>query len=217
MARDGFTSTAIRTDELSEDIEYLKRHDKRLPQNPSLLDVYRAWRRLAKREVRSPDQLRSNDGPAAGDGTVLEKASTPPQPVEPSSQPELHSQPSPRQQLTADPARARPTHASPVRVDDRPSAKLAQQITLERERSRTLWLRAINSGKLVPRPLPSHSGPAEQAASLSNRPLPRRFVCVLHRVIHEDGPCAELLEIQRETGLPLETVAKKDQGGGYVH
>lgn len=73
---------------------------------------------------------------------------------------------------------------------------MKQQVQLEFAKANTFYWQARSRGRVMAR---------ETTVSLdSSTP----FYCRLHREYHQNGPCPELVQISRETGLPMSVVIK---------
>lgn len=177
MTRTGYKQITLQAEFYDEILLFVQSRDAHFPADASGGDLVRSLYRIAKREVRKPDSGRSEDSEPVRDGPDESRPLGENSQRE-SRQPEkTEHQPTERQKLE--------------------SNLLAQKITLERQKQRTEWLKAVRQGKIQPQPRP-----ILQSAS------PVGFLCKLHRTVHQDGPCREIREMAEELHLPVEQVGK---------
>lgn len=180
MTRQGYKQITLTADFYDEILHWVQARDSRFPSESTGGDLVRSLFRIAKREARS---LRSTDNEPVPDTPVQQEDAEPR--TEGRDQTE-HLPQFPHQD---------PDSLEKQRLE---TNLLAQKITLERQKQRTEWLKAVRMGKIQPAP--------RVVQSTTARPV--GFLCKLHQTVHQDGPCLEVQQIARETGLPVEQVGK---------
>lgn len=177
MTRQGYKQITLTADFYDEILRWVQARDSRFPSEPTGGDLVKVLFRIAKREART---MRSTDSESVPDGPVQQENPTS------SGDPPLSEKP-----LVRDDS----SYLERQRLE---TNLLAQKITLERQKQRTEWLKAVRMGKIQPAPRATQSSAAR----------PVGFLCKLHQTVHQDGPCLEVQQIARETGLPVEQVGK---------
>ncbi len=184
MTREGWKQTSIPNSLYEELVRFVKSKDNRFPEEATTTELIRSLYRIAK---RSPTRL-SEDSLAV--------------PPENGRSDPSSSVRSPDTGPVQDRSVHQEKQENPRKLELRQAEAvvLAQKITLERQKQRTEWLKAVRAGKIQPAP----------KESVSARPI--GFLCKLHHTVHSEGPCQEIQEVARDLNISVEEAGK----GGFI-
>ncbi len=173
---------AIKVAVAEEDQAFLRKNGGRLPDNPTPLDLYNAWKALTKKLLRNDGVTPTENVPGTADAAATGE-----------KQAVTFTAPGTVATTTA-PAAAVRDHSGELELIRAKSNLLAQQITLaDRTRKIEYW-RSVRAGRVAPPPRMEVT-PPKQAA--------RRVYCQLHGTTHETWPCEEVKRIAAEMKAPI--------------
>jgi hypothetical protein len=167
---------AIKVAVAEEDQKWLAKNGARLLDNPTPLDLYNAWKSLAKK-LAKPEAPR-----AGGDDDPGNAIDTNPTAPAGAARPLTPVTPLPRDR------------SGELELIREKSRLLAQQITLEDKRRKSNYWKSVAAGRVAPPPRMEITPPKVAA---------RRVYCQLHGTTHETWPCEEVKRIAAEMKAPI--------------